>query len=178
MEIISKNKVTKEEAKELISVAGQLQKLRQNPEMKVADIFKSTLKFMILSVILLTAVILMIVFWGMGTLLTIALVLWAVCFLFSATLYFSLNKKVNDYVSKDDGQPAKIILDETSVSYTKENVQHLQIPWSNLAFARAFEYIFMFVSKDSATICIVASAEHTEEFKAYIKENKIDVRVI
>ncbi|MBQ1921507.1 MAG: hypothetical protein II188_03170 [Ruminococcus sp.] len=83
MEIISKNKVTKEEAKELISIAGQLPKLRQNPEMKVQDIFKSSLKFMIISVVLLFAVLLMIVFWGMNTPLTIALVLWAVCLLFS-----------------------------------------------------------------------------------------------
>lgn len=178
MEIISKNKVTKEEAKELISIAGQLQKLRLNPEMKVADIFKSTFKFLLISAVMLGAVFVMIAFWGMGTALTIALVLWAVCFLFSAVLYFTLNKRLNAYVAKDDGLPKKIILDETGVSYIKENVQQINIAWSNLAFARAFEHIFMFVSKDNSAICIVASADHSEEFKAYIKENSINVRVI
>ena len=178
MEIISKNKVTKEEAKELISIAGQLPKLRQNPEMKVQDIFKSSLKFMIISVVLLFAVLLMIVFWGMNTPLTIALVLWAVCLLFSVMFCYMLNKRANDYIAMDDGLPKKILLDETGVTFTKENAQQMQLAWGNLAFAREFEYIFMFISKDNSSLSIVTSADHSEEIKAYIRDNKIDVRVI
>ena len=176
MELISKNKVTKDEAKELISVAGQLQKLRLNPEMTITDIFRSSFRFMMISVVLFVAVILMIVFWGMSTMLTIALVLWAVCFLFSAMLCYTLNKRVNDYMAKDDGLPKKIILDEDGVSFVKEKSQHMQLAWSNLAFARGFKYIFMFVSKDNTLLSIVASAEHSEAIKAYIKENNISVK--
>ena len=178
MEIISKNKVTKGEAKELISIAGQLPKLRENPEMKVQDIFKSSLKFMIISVVLLAAVLVMIAFWGMSVPLTIALVLWVVCLLFSAMFCYMLNKRVNDYIAKDDGLPKKIILDETGVTFIKENAQQMQLAWSNLAFARAFEHIFMFISKDNSSLSIVTSADHSEEIKAYIKDNNIDVRVI
>lgn len=178
MEIIIDKKITKEETKELINVVGQLQKLREDPEMKLKDMFKSTFRFLILSVVFLLAVIVMIVLWGMSTALTIALVLWSVCCLFALMMYVTLNKRVNDYLARDDGLPSKIILDENGISFIKENAQKMELAWSNLLFAREFEHIFMFVSKNNTMLCIVASSRYSEKFKSFIKEQKINTRVI
>ena len=176
MRIEIDKKGTKAFYKETVNVLSQYRQLLYKPDDKLKDNFKKNIFLTV--AMLLIFVINLIGGINQGFSVMIVLILVFAGFAIAATAVYmvKMNKMVNAYLADD--HPSVVTIDEEGIEIEKTGSQAVRLAWDNVAFVRSFAESTCFFSKDLSGIVLSVTNDHKKELLDYIKENKIDVKVV
>jgi len=169
---------TKEEAKEMTCVMFNVARLRSRPERKLSDVFR----FCIIAVIWIVCAILFFGFFIIrgdrdalviaGAILTLASIVFLM--VFASRVY-----QMYDSLMKRGAKHVIIKFDENGIDYEEVGSRRFQTTWDTVSFVRAFETsIYIFPKELTGLIYIFEKPRYYEEFKRFLTENNIGVRVV
>lgn len=160
---------------ELISVAAQIKKIKEHPERKLKDVFKTYIMLWIAEIVLLVLGALMGFFWGFDKTVTIVIVLAVIGIVFSCIYLYILIKTKNSYV-KDD-KDSFFTIDEKGVALDKPNNLLIQCSFESMDFVRLYDELLAFIPKETGGVIIAIPRKYAEEVLQYIADKDIKVRV-
>ena len=166
---------TSAQAKEIVNILLQSNKIKNNPDRKITDYFKFLPCSIVFCVLILILCYLELnikesfLIHSLAGLTLITLIFGVYLYIFTLHLYrnlFKNNKKI------------KLTIDEEGLDYNEEENKKIKLTWKTIAFVRIFKECICFFNNDYPVMVIFAEIKYAEEILNIINDNKIDVRVI
>ena len=170
--------ITPEEAKEMTCVLYSTSKLMSKPEGKISNVFR-------FCVIAVAWIVFSILFFGFfilrgdrdalviaGVIITLAGIVFLA--VFASRVYMLYNSLVKRGVKH-----IIIKFDENGIDYEEVGSRKLQTTWDTVSFVRAFETsVYIFPKELTGIIYIFEKPKYYDDFKRFLTENKIAVKVV
>lgn len=176
MRIESNEKSTKSFFTEMVNILFQNRALMKKPDRKLVNLFVFYSVSLIVSLVFAGLFVCLIV--KTGEVLDGAIFLSLIAFIDLITVISLTSMLKHRKRFMNSNEPSVIILDETGISFSRDDVIIMGIAWKNMAFVRAFKESLVFFDKSVTSSMIFVDEWHKDEVLNYIFDNRIPVEVI
>ena len=177
MIIETNREITKAEAKEITNVLMSARQLIKHPSKKLSDMFAFCRNGAIFCTVALLFFGFVLIRGDRDALTLAGTIISVVAVVFLAVFYSGV-KKTYQSLAKREKEHVIITFDENGIDFEVQGNRRIQTSWENVAFLRLFQETACFVPKEVTGFLISLGREHWEAVKEYVKENKIEIKIV